>query len=65
MNKNDPWDLILIVFICLFTVVFAYAVIETASGYQPYKVRQATYRTRPIPECNKELWLRVKDGCDE
>ena len=63
--KRDSWDIIMIVLICVFTVAFAYAVIDTASGYQPYQVRQATYKMRDIPQCDKELWLRIKDGCDD
>jgi len=64
-NNDNMWDGIVLLFICLLTVAFAYAVIETASGYQPYQIRQATYKTRTLPSCDKELWIRVKDGCDD
>jgi hypothetical protein len=47
----------------LFSVWIVFAIFTEVSAANP------VYETRPlypkIPRCDKELWLRIKDGCDE
>jgi hypothetical protein len=64
--KHDIWEMITIFFICVLFIAIMYAVIDTVSA-QPtsISVPSRTEIGPPIAQCNKELWLRIKDGCDD
>jgi len=51
---------IAIVLFCVSWVIFAAAY---AHGNQPPREEPKPWSGRPIPKCDKELWLRIKDGC--
>ena len=63
--KDDTWDMIVVVSIALITVSFGYAVIDSASGHKHTPISTPTQVGRDIPQCDKELWLRIKDGCPD
>lgn len=64
---NRRYDLVMDIAILVMVVIVSgaigYAVLDTASQYEPRAVLKGS-ETRPdIPKCDKELWLRIKDGC--
>jgi len=66
--KGDIVDRILLAFIALFLILCVVVVRDAAAehGHSPVHVpRAATWQPPPIPQCDKELWLRIKDGCDD
>ena len=64
MNKHDRTRLvagvIAIILFCLSGVIFVAAY---AHGQEPPRVEPEPWSGREIPKCDKELWLRIKDGC--
>ena len=55
--------------LCLIGLLFgsmAYAIITTAEqSYIPKPTKTSTPMYPDIPKCDKELWLRIKDGCND
>lgn len=41
-----------------------YIIVDTASNHRP-SVREPTNGYPDIPQCDKELWDRIREGCDE
>lgn len=41
----------------------SYAIVSTAAAYEVPEPRKPTWSSPDIARCDKELWLRVKDGC--
>jgi len=65
MKDDRVFEMIMIACIWLLFIVMATAILK------PLKNREPVVRTPPvieqgrtIPKCDKELWLRVKDGCE-
>jgi hypothetical protein len=62
---EDLFHKLVLGFICILSVAMAYAVIETVYGYERPVYEADLYEPPSIPKCDKELWLRIKDGCSE
>ncbi len=57
-------DSVVLIGVALLCVSFTYAVIDTLNAPRPVHTCTEIKDQRPdIPQCNKELWLRIKDGC--
>jgi len=41
------------------------AILMPVYAHEPGRPRKGTYQAPDIPQCDKELWLRIKDGCDD
>lgn len=52
---------ILLILVAFTYTVFSVLLIEEAKSAPP-KI-QEVWTGPEIPQCNKELWLRIKDGC--
>ena len=63
-NKTDWGDHVLGL-MCAVFIVFCILVIKEASAYQRASPRLPTNSYPEIPQCDKELWLRIKDGCND
>ena len=63
--KEDWIENAILIGIVIFMVMFTYAVIDTAQAHKSIDTHQPRPQYRDVPECNKELWLRVKDGCSD
>lgn len=66
--RADIVDIILAVFIVLFLVLCVAIIRNTAKAHydkinESIPVLRAMYPE--IPQCDKELWLRIKDGCKD
>lgn len=46
-------------------VMFVVVVLMNASAHEPVKPNAPTWQPREIPQCDKELWERITDGCDD
>jgi len=47
-------------------LIFCFVVIKSAYGYERHAPKEPQVWTGPeIPKCDKELWLRIKDGCKD
>ena len=63
-DDNRTWDYIILVFVCVLSVALVYAVVDTAYSYTKPPPNKCVCDGLPdIPQCDKELWLRIKDGC--
>lgn len=64
MNKLELWtERLVLFFICLVCVAVTYAVFETASSNIETKQEPRYYKYPTVPECDQELWERIKDRC--
>ena len=61
--KGDIVDKVLAGFIILFIVLCVLVIQDTAEGYERSAPRAMRDHRPEIPQCDKELWLRIKDGC--
>lgn len=65
--KADWADHILAIIIVIVLWIAVDAIIKTARAQyeydQAYPYKQKEWQPRQIPKCDKELWLRIKDGC--
>ena len=61
--RRDHWDLLMIGAVCLIMVAYAYAVLDTPPPAPVVKPQPEYVHPPKIPQCDKELWDRVKDGC--
>jgi hypothetical protein len=65
-NKTDWIEYILAIMAVLF-IFFCVLVIKEAKAYHDKLLEAPKYEMREqyreIPKCDKELWLRIKDGC--
>ena len=44
----------------------SYSIVTIAKAHdqtEQNRVKSEGWTPRPIPKCDKELWLRIKDGC--
>ena len=67
-QRTDWTDHVLGIIIALVLVLSALSIMEVAKAHHDAKEPPATpevWTGPPIPQCDKELWLRIKDGCDE
>ena len=63
--KYITTERILLAFIIAF-VILCGMVVGTSAAYQATDVAYTTqWQPPPIPQCDKELWLRIKEGCDD
>ena len=56
-----------LVLIALFGIlgVFTFFVFDKLSNYEPETRESEGWKPPAIPQCDKELWERIKDGCNE
>ena len=66
MFKEDKVEYFwILVIICTFLSI-AHAVFNTAKAHGLREIKPpAVYEYPDIPKCDKELWLRIKDGCKD
>jgi len=66
--KADWADHLLAIIIVMVLWVTCKVIIEAAEAHAEYEaanqVEVKGWQPRKIPQCDKELWLRIKDGCD-
>ena len=65
-NKTDWIDHFLGI-MCVLFIWFCVLVVKEAKAYDEAKQppRLPTWSSPEIPKCDKELWLRIKDGCND
>lgn len=44
-------------------VLFAFTWVVFGAVATQHELKQPTWEAPTIPKCDKELWLRIKDGC--
>ena len=59
------FDRFMALMIVLIWLSMAYAIFSTASAHVIYEPRLPTWDKPDIEQCGKELWERIKEGCDE
>lgn len=65
MSKYErTWEYMIVLGVCILCVMMTYAVVDATSGYVKPPPNACKCSKPDIPQCNKELWLRIKDGCD-
>lgn len=65
IQRRTDWVDHFLLILCIILVGFSVMVVLEASAHEPREINQPAIRTGPaIPKCDKELWLRIKDGCD-
>ena len=68
MNRFDKTrviaGIIALIFAAMAYIIISVVMIE-ASKAAPQPQEPKIYYGPEIPKCDKELWLRIKDGCDE
>ena len=65
MKSDKMFEWFMIGFICLWFVTMGYAILGGLTDRAPVsKEPLPVNQGRTIPKCDKELWLRIKDGCD-
>ncbi len=62
--KRDPLHFIFAGLIVYLLVLFVMVVMEAGES-QATLIHKASWQAPEIPSCDKELWLRIKDGCDD
>ena len=67
MKPRTDWTEYMMYFLIVFILGLGMYVITTTAKAH-YHVEQERvdvkgWTPRPIPKCDKELWLRIKDGC--
>lgn len=66
IQRRTDWVDHLLGILCVFLIWFCVLVVKEASAHEPRQVQQPAVWTGPtIQKCDKELWLRIKDGCNE
>ena len=63
LNEDRTFEAIVIACIYILFVAMGYAILSPIKPkeVEPIVIEQG----REIPECDKELWVRIKDGCDD
>ena len=65
--KADITDHILLGILVFILILCADAIVDAAKANAIYELERQTkvqgWTPREIPKCDKELWLRIKDGC--
>jgi hypothetical protein len=63
-NKTD-WVDHLLGILCVMFIWFCVLVVKEAKAHHDAiePPRLPTWSAPEIPQCDKELWLRIKDGC--
>ena len=59
---KDFWGGLCVICILLAAVLIC---LDAVAGYVPQPSHEPREWPPQIQKCDKELWLRVKDGCDE
>ena len=67
IQRNTDWVDHIIIILCILFVWFCVSVVKTAKAHhdelqQPAPVARDMYPE--IPQCDKELWLRITEGCN-
>lgn len=68
IQKKTDWVDHLLGILCALFVVFCVIVVKEAKAHYDIKQQRtepAVWTGPPIPKCNKELWLRITEGCHE
>ena len=47
-----------------FALLSTYVIVDVASHHEK-AMNQSTWSPPDIPQCDKELWVRIKDGCND
>jgi len=64
MNKHDRELFVIVMIACIFLAT-AFAIITTARANVPEPKHVASWQPPDIPQCEKELWIRITEGCEE
>ena len=65
--KTDIVEYALVALLIFILWTISISIIGTAKAHAEYEaanqVKVEGWKPRKIPQCDKELWLRIKDGC--
>lgn len=68
MNRRTDWVDHLLGIMAVLFIVLCILIIKEAKAHHDEKAPPATpevWTGPPIQQCDKELWERIKDGCEE
>lgn len=68
MNTNSAWPWIALIAVAYFAYESVHVVFSSLEEYREKKnecVEEAKKWPPPIPKCDKELWLRITEGCKD
>ena len=65
MNKLEIWiERLVLFFIAVVCVAITYAVLDATSSAATIEQEPVYYQYPTVPECDRPLWERVKDRCN-
>jgi hypothetical protein len=62
--KRNTIELVMVGIVCLIMTAFAYAVLDEGTVQEQDIQYEARKYPPSIPQCDKELWDRIREGCD-
>lgn len=67
IQRNTDWVDHVIIILCILFIWFCVSIVKTAKAHhdrmqEPAPAARGMYPE--IPQCDKELWLRITEGCD-
>ena len=69
IQKKTDWVDHLLGALCILFVWFCIVVVKEAKAHHDELLEAPKHEVRgqypEIPKCDKELWLRIKDGCSD